>query len=180
MKRLILSFMMIGLLLIPNSTESSVYTSYYEPIEEREVVARDERQLECLSDNIYYESMGEPNLGKVAVAFVTINRVKDQSFPKDICQVVKQKEESVCQFSWYCNKKLKRKSRQKMEDKLEDIHYLKSRLVAEMVYAGHSTLKDPTNGALYFHAKYVTVNVRGKKIRARIGKHIFYDIKRRI
>ena len=62
MKRLILSLMMIGLLLIPNSMGSSVYASYYEPIERREVIARDERQLECLSDNIYHESKGEPNL----------------------------------------------------------------------------------------------------------------------
>ena len=180
MKRLILSFMMIGLLLIPNSMASSVYASYYEPIEKREVVARDERQLECLSDNIYYESKGEPNLGKVAVAFVTINRTKDQSFPEDICQVVKQKEERKCQFSWYCDRKLKRESQQKMTNKMEDINYLKSRLVAEMVFAGHSTLKDPTNGALYFHAKYVKVHVKGKKIRAKIGKHIFYDIKKRV
>jgi len=64
------------------------------------------KQLECLARNIYYEAGNQPFEGKVAVAQVTINRAESGQFPKDICQVVYQKnvvyERVLCQFSWYC------------------------------------------------------------------------------
>ena len=43
--------------------------------------------------------------GKIAVAFVTLNRVKSAKYPKTICNVVAQKgKNGVCQFSWVCSK----------------------------------------------------------------------------
>jgi len=59
-------------------------------------------QVDCLAENIYYEAGYEPRDGKIAVAMVTLNRVQDPQFPKDICSVVKQKVKSTCQFSWFC------------------------------------------------------------------------------
>ncbi len=41
-------------------------------------------QVECLADNIYHEAGYEPDSGKVAVALVTLNRVQDPRYPKDI------------------------------------------------------------------------------------------------
>lgn len=46
--------------------------------------------------NIYYEAGIEPFRGKVAVAEVTLNRVRDPRYPKTICGVVYQHK----QFSW--------------------------------------------------------------------------------
>ena len=60
------------------------------------------KQIDCLADNIYYESAYEPESGQVAVALVTLNRVNHPAFPKDVCGVVKQKTNSTCQFSWFC------------------------------------------------------------------------------
>jgi spore germination cell wall hydrolase CwlJ-like protein len=66
-----------------------------------------EQQLDCLAINIYREAGYEPFEGKVAVAQVTMNRVKDGRFGKDVCGVVYQKnvvmERVVCQFSWACD-----------------------------------------------------------------------------
>lgn len=48
------------------------------------------KDVECLAQNIYYESASEPEEGKVAVGIVTINRVKDPKFSgKTICEIVK-------------------------------------------------------------------------------------------
>ena len=62
------------------------------------------REVECLAQNIYFEAGAEPIAGKIAVATVTLNHVK-QGFAKTICGVVKQKRNGVCQFSWVCQDK---------------------------------------------------------------------------
>ena len=41
-------------------------------------------QVDCLAENIYYEAGYEPRDGQIAVAMVTLNRVQDPQFPKDI------------------------------------------------------------------------------------------------
>lgn len=56
--------------------------------------------LFCLTQNIYHESRGEEIAGKIAVGFVTLNRVANPEFPSSICEVVHQD----CQFSWRCDK----------------------------------------------------------------------------
>lgn len=55
-----------------------------------------DKEFDCLVRNVYYESRGEPEKGKIAVALVTLNRVGHPRFPKTICSVVYQKN----QFSW--------------------------------------------------------------------------------
>ena len=84
-----------------------------------------QRQVDCLADNIYYEAGHEPHDGKVAVALVTLNRLQDPRYPKDICSVVKQKVRSTCQFTWFCEKKKTAK---------EEV-YSQARQVALHVYA---------------------------------------------
>ena len=49
------------------------------------------KQLECLARNIYWESANQPFEGKVGVAQVTMTRVEDGRFGKDVCGVVYQK-----------------------------------------------------------------------------------------
>ena len=96
-----------------------------EPVEEvlesaEPEIEIDTFQLNCLAQNIYHEARGESYRGKVAVANVTMNRVRSKKFPGTICGVVKQAVYSrwwkehhnknvpvrhMCQFSWYCDGK---------------------------------------------------------------------------
>jgi spore germination cell wall hydrolase CwlJ-like protein len=122
-----------------------------------------QKQIDCLAQNIYYEAGFEPEAGKVAVALVTLNRMQDPRFPKDICGVVKQRTTSVCQFSWFCNK-VSIKNKEVYEDAKE---------VAIYVYANYENLKDITKGALYYHADYVNPRWKLEKTTV-IGRHIFY------
>jgi spore germination cell wall hydrolase CwlJ-like protein len=122
-----------------------------------------QKQVDCLADNIYHEAGFEPDAGKVAVALVTLNRMQDPRFPKDICGVVKQRTTSVCQFSWFCSK---------VSIKNKDA-YEQAKEVAVYVYANYENLKDITKGALYYHADYVNPRWKLEKTTV-IGRHIFY------
>lgn len=124
------------------------------------------KEIDCLALNIYREARGEPHEGIVAVAFVTINRTKSSNFPSTVCEVVKQKNKSTCQFSWYCMKGL---------PIVNPYNYEYIKKIATLVYANSDKMKDPTRGALFYHANYVKPrwSLRMKKTVA-IGKHIFY------
>jgi spore germination cell wall hydrolase CwlJ-like protein len=128
-----------------------------------------ERQLTCLTKNIYHEAGGEPFEGKVAVAQVTLNRASNAGFPDDICQVIYQKNQVyskvLCQFSWVCEnatnfKPVNRKA------------YDESLAVAKKVLLEGfrlPSLKD----AMYFHGDYINPGWKRERV-AHIGRHIFY------
>jgi N-acetylmuramoyl-L-alanine amidase len=128
-------------------------------------------QIDCLADNIYHEAGYEPDQGKIAVALVTMNRVQDPRYPKDICSVVKQKVKYTCQFTWFCQDKYT--NRQKTA-------YEESRDIALHVYANYEKIKDFTNGALFYHADYVNPHWRGLERTTVIGRHIFYKEKAKL
>ena len=134
-----------------------------------------EKQVECLAENIYHEAKGESVGGQMAVAIVTMNRLGSDIFPSNVCEVIQQRTSKVCQFSWYCNKK-KRNYFKKPSNK-NNQEYIRANYVAEYVYLTYPNLKDPTNGSLYYHADYVKVKRKGKVKKATIGNHIFYSIK---
>lgn len=121
-------------------------------------------QVDCLAENIYHEAGYEPEEGKVAVAMVTLNRLNDPRYPKDICSVVKQRTHSICQFSWFCMPVHLNKENKVYEQAMD---------VALRVYVNYEKMSDVTLGALYYHADYV--NPRWKLVKTTtIGRHIFY------
>jgi len=61
------------------------------------------RDLDCLTDAVYFEARGESKRGQQAVATVVLNRVKNPNFPKSVCGVVFQRASSGCQFSFACD-----------------------------------------------------------------------------
>jgi spore germination cell wall hydrolase CwlJ-like protein len=128
-----------------------------------------QRQLDCLAINIYREAAREPFEGKVGVAQVTINRSQHPAFPKDICEVVYQKNNvlgnTICQFSWYCNTKHRTRP-------VDQALYDESYEVAKKVLLENFRLAS-LNQALYYHADYVNPRWNHVKI-TKIGKHIFY------
>jgi spore germination cell wall hydrolase CwlJ-like protein len=131
-----------------------------------------QKQIDCLTDNIYHEAGYEPEAGKVAVALVTLNRTQDPRFPKDICSVVKQKVNSTCQFTWFCEKTTT------LTNRTREV-YEEARNIAIHVYVNYEKLPDITNGALFYHADYVNPRWKLEKT-AVIGRHIFYKDKDRI
>lgn len=127
------------------------------------------KQLDCLTRNIYWEAASEPFEGKVAVAQVTMNRVADGRFGKDVCGVVYQKnviyEKIICQFSWVCE----------TTHKIRPIHtplWRESEEVAKKVLLENFRLPG-LKEAMYYHADYVNPGWKKPKI-DKIGRHIFY------
>jgi len=126
------------------------------------------KQVDCLAENIYHEAGHESETGKQAVALVTLNRTQDERFPSQICEVVKQKTQGTCQFSWFCMPVKLNRNTDAYKQSLE---------VALFVYANYEKLKDVTHGALYYHADYVNPRWRNVEKTTVIGRHIFYKEK---
>jgi spore germination cell wall hydrolase CwlJ-like protein len=126
-------------------------------------------ELDCLALNIYFEARNETLEGKRAVGHVVMNRVQDEAFPGSVCQVIQDGGEAVrggCQFSWWCDGRSDRP--------LENLAWRESREIAWDVMRGVS--RDPTYGALWYHADYVSPEWSAALARSRhIGRHIFYQ-----
>ncbi len=129
-------------------------------------------ELQCMALNLYFEARGEANAGQKAVAHVVLNRVSHESFPKSVCDVVKQGGHNKlyrCQFSWWCDG-LSDKPRNKYA-------WQQSVIVAAQVL--FEKTNDPTNGALWYHADYASPYWRRSMEKGpKIGKHIFYTSKK--
>ena len=123
------------------------------------------REVECLARNIYFEARGEPRAGKIAVAEVTMNRVKSNQFPKTVCAVVHQKHKNICQFSWVCEGKRSVRNNNAWRE---------SQRIAESILISKKRYGIIGN-AKYFHATYVNPTWADEsRMIAQIGNHIFY------
>ena len=75
-------------------------------IQTEQVIAVDEKELDCLAKNIYHEARGEDETGRKAVAQVVLNRVASKRYPNTVCEVVYQvtkhykTKRKTPQFSW--------------------------------------------------------------------------------
>lgn len=132
--------------------------------------AYSQKDFECLSKNIYFESRNQPKKGQYAVAYVTMNRVKDHRFNDSVCDVVYAKKrvsnKMVCQFSWVCEK-----GRKVTDWKA----YKKAQSIAHHVLMRYNVNNDPTKGSLFFHTKEVSPKwSRVFKKVTTIGDHVFY------
>lgn len=127
------------------------------------------QEVDCLAQNMYFESGWEPKQGQIAVAMVTINRTESRKYPSTICGVVKQKTSATCQFTWVCEMKT-------IQNVNRDV-YLRIRSLAVYVYANKDFIKDPTKGALFYHADYVNPGWKNMVYLTQIGRHKFYNRK---
>jgi N-acetylmuramoyl-L-alanine amidase len=138
------------------------------------------REIDCLANNIFFEAAYEPKSGQKAVAFVTLNRMESKHFPNTVCGVVLQKnrnpntEKIVCQFSWYCEPNPKRIYYTRNLTNAQQKVYNEIYELAAHVYLNREFLKDPTKGALFYHADYVSPGWRNMIHTTTIGRHIFY------
>ncbi len=128
------------------------------------------QEIECLAQTIYFEARGEPDAGKLAVAHVVMNRVDAADYPDRVCAVVRQGGEETlhrCQFSWWCDGR---------SDEPEELAaWRHSQALARAVYWNFSP--DPTNGAKWYHADYVSPSWRTQFEQGPvIGRHVFYRL----
>ena len=121
------------------------------------------REFDCMTRNIYYEAGVENFVGKVAVAQVTLNRLRSGYWGKNICNVVYAKD----QFSWTKDKK-----RAWLQNK--GANWEASKVAASQVLSYGVRVK-PLKKALFYHADYVnpTWKDNSKRI-TKVGQHIFY------
>ena len=159
--------------------------SFAEPVDSS--LLKTEKSAECIALNMYHEARNQGSAGILAVTAVVFNRVKDKRFPNTVCEVIKQgptreswktkqtpEDDAVyypvknkCQFSWYCDGKGDKPKDIKTYNKLLDISY--AILDKQMPFI------DLTDGALFYHADYVTPGWAKTKIKTvEIQDHIFY------
>ena len=121
-----------------------------------------DKQITCLARNIYHEAGGESTHGKLAVAQVTMNRVKNTRFPDTICGVVHQRHKKSCQFSWVCAGRVVKNR------KLYEESY---RIAIRVLIYGERV--EALRSALFFHSRAINPKWRRTKV-ATIGNHVFY------
>ena len=133
--------------------------------------------LMCLALNVYHESKNQSLIGQYAVAQVTLNRVKDERFPNNICDVVKQgltykwnpdiPIRNKCQFSWYCDGK--------SDTPKEKDAWDTAMMVANHVF--YRKVDDLVDGATHYHADWMEKYPKWSKKyvkKVTIDQHIFY------
>lgn len=124
------------------------------------------RELDCLTQAVYFEARGESPRGQAAVAQVVLNRVANPSFPKTVCGVVFQGAASHgCQFSFACDGSMGRGRDVDAWDR--------ARRVAERALSGVSAAD--IGSATHFHTIDVQPAWGPQMLRvAQVGLHVFY------
>ncbi|HEY0053091.1 MAG TPA: cell wall hydrolase [Caulobacteraceae bacterium] len=125
------------------------------------------RDLDCLTQAVYYEARGEGSAGMQAVAQVILNRVRHPAFPKSVCAVVFQGagRRTGCQFSFTCDGSMRRR--------VGGAAWDRARQVATASLAGRTYAAVGT--ATHFHTTGVRPGWSNSLIRtAQVGAHLFY------
>lgn len=123
------------------------------------------REIDCLTQAVYFEARGETAQGQQAVAQVVLNRVKSPLFPKTVCGVVFQGASTRgCQFSFACDGS----TRARREPGAWD----RARRVASRAMAG--AIMPEIGAATHFHTTAVSPNWGGMMRVAQVGTHVFY------
>lgn len=126
-----------------------------------------EKNLACLTEAIYFEAGNKGEEGRRAVAHVILNRVASSEFPNTLCGVIRHgQDRDRCQFSYRCDLDYTRFIYPSQKDLATK--------TANAVLSGPT--KDPTDGALFFHADWAKPG-RFFKSRVAIGNYggnIFY------
>jgi len=150
--------------------------------------------VNCLTENMYFEARSDGYAGMYATSMVVMNRVLDDRYPNSVCEVVKQgpvreswktrdnpnvaQENRVfypvrnqCQFSWYCDGKADNMYDQDSINVATEIAHI---ILSDFTKNG---VIDITEGATHYHTTNVSpywANGRGMMKVTTVGSHIFY------
>ncbi len=117
----------------------------------------------CMAKNIYFEARNESLRGQMAIALVTLQRVKDRRYPNTVCGVVYENK----QFSWYSDGLSDRPRNNESYDNVA--------LLASAMLDSDTSIVDFTYGSTHYHADYVSPYWNEYMIlKAKIDTHIFY------
>ena len=124
------------------------------------------RDLDCLTDAVYYEARGETAAGQAAVAQVVLNRVRHPAFPKTVCGVVFQGvADDGCQFSFACDGSMHRPR--------EVAAWQRAEQVSARALAGF--VMPAVGNATHFHVIGLSPDWGPRLLKvAQIGLHVFY------
>lgn len=125
------------------------------------------RDLECLTQAVYYEARGEGRDGMQAVAQVVLNRARHGAFPSSVCGVVYQgaARATGCQFSFTCNGAMRRPVNQSAWRRARDVA---SSALSGQVYGR-------VGNATHFHTTSVSPRWRHSLVPVgQVGTHLFY------
>lgn len=114
----------------------------------------------CLAGAVYFESKGESLAGQLAVARVVMARAKSGRFPSTLCGVVYQKS----QFSFVRGGKMPKIN-------TGSVHWRNAKAITQI--ALDNSWKSQVEGAMFFHARYVSPGWRLTRL-GTIDNHIFY------
>jgi hypothetical protein len=117
-------------------------------------------EARCLATAVFYEARSESLAGKLAVARVVINRARSGRFPSSLCGVVTQPG----QFSFVRGGRL---------PSVADNAPQWANSIAIANIALEDGWKSQAEGALFFHARYVSPRW-GKPLLAQVDNHLFY------
>ena len=126
------------------------------------------RQLDCLTQAVYFEARGEAPRGQAAVAQVVMNRVSSPAFPKTVCGVVFQGAATHgCQFSFACDGSMRHGREAGAWDR--------ARRIAERTFSG--VVAADIGAATHFHTTGVRPSWGPQMLRVtQVGLHIFYRL----
>ena len=157
-----------------NTNQSGLY-QIAKKLEPRNIFLNIEDVM-CMAKNIFFEAAVESTAGKLAVAQVTLNRVRSKNYPNTICDVVYEgkhhasgfPKRNQCQFSWYCDGRGDTPPESRLWVDAQDL--------AKYVILSQDDFPDITDGATHYHARYIDAPrwAGQKKITTRIDEHIFY------
>lgn len=126
-----------------------------------EVLHLSKKERNCLLRNVYYEAGIEPFSGKIAIAQVTLKRLKEGRWGKTFCEVVHARS----QFSW---------TKRRKHETPKGLLWEETKKAVELFEAG-LRLND-IKEALFYHADWIEepywVDKEFKV--AQIGQHVFY------
>jgi len=130
-------------------------------------LSRPTNAVDCLTQAIYYEARSESEEGQAAVAEVILNRARSGRYPRDVCDVVYQRNARTCQFSYTCDGSIGR-------TRVNARSWATAERIAREVHAGRAQTLLPARSVNY-HANYVAPGWGRRLERVRqIGAHIFY------
>ena len=118
----------------------------------------------CLALNVYFEARSEPIVAQFAVAQVTMNRVKSDLYPNNVCDVVWDNR----QFSWTHDGK--------SDKPKEKAAWERAQWVAKITFEDNdNSISVVPNDTVHYHADYVKPYWITSCVRiTQIGRQIFY------
>lgn len=127
-----------------------------------------QREINCLNLSGWHEARNQGLLGLMAVAKTTLNRVRMEGWPPDVCKVVYQKG----QYSWTL--KSKKNQQIKLKNNIDKQSYTLVQLATQLSIAAEMLQIDFMNGATYYHTTSVNPTWgRKMEVVGIIGDHIF-------